>query len=198
MQAVVRESRKARPSDACSDCREPAESPTSYAVRCPPRPRLGASEQFSKGVRMRDSQNIITCVRIELLPARARMVQWSTVGQGPIRWASTLSSTFLGRLTCLSTSSTRHTAAWCGNGPLRHVQCGGHLGGGPALIYLDQDAGPGNRLCGTPPSPDHLPEPSLFLCCQPDSVLLLHHDHLTSHNLSSIPKVASCLGSRTN
>ena len=28
------------------------------------------------------------------------------------------------------------------HGPLRHVQCGGHLGGGPALIYLDQDAGP--------------------------------------------------------
>ena len=95
--------------------------------------------------------------------------------------ASTLSSTFLGRLTwlwCLSTSSSPSSAyrrlvrnRWVRSD---HVQCGGHLGGGPALIYLEQDAGPGNRLCGTPPSPDHLPEPSLYLVASQGDFLLVH------------------------
>ena len=49
---------------------------------------------------------------------------------------------------------------------LRHVQGRSHLGGGPTLVYLEQDARPGNRLGGTPASPDHPPEPSLFLDSQ--------------------------------
>ena len=98
-------------------------------------------------------------------------------------WASTLSSTFSGPVNLvmvpqhLVESFLGIPPLGAEHGPLRHVQSGGHLGPGPAFIYLEQDPRPGDGLGGTPASPDHPPEPSLFLCCQPDSVFPLHHDH---------------------
>ena len=41
----------------------------------------------------------------------------------------------------------------------RYVQSGGYLGRGPALVYLEQNAGPGDCLGRTPARPDHPPQP---------------------------------------
>ena len=47
--------------------------------------------------------------------------------------------------------------------PLRDVQGRCYLGSRPALIHLQQNACPGDRLGRTPARPDHFPQMTLFL-----------------------------------
>ena len=66
---------------------------------------------------------------------------------------------------------------------LGHIQSLRHLGGGPALTGLEQDAGPGRNPGRTPPRPDHVLQLVAFLRRQPNRKFLSDHTDTSQQHI---------------